>query len=90
MEELLVSLACLSSKGCSHTWEEYRRRNPAIEQSLKNAERLATTHTPKIVVDTVGPFMIFVSGREASFNMGSILRVKLSKESAVIAIEVPI
>lgn len=75
LPELLVTLACLESKGCSPTAALYASQNPWTRTAVQNLD----TFSKPFLVQYWGSFVAFAAGREGSLKLNQDLSLILNQ-----------
>lgn len=79
MQELLVVLACLTSKGCSETSGAYYQAHPELQEMVKMNERRVKNFVGPIVVESVAPVFFLAQGGTGNFKIYGPLSLKVHK-----------
>ena len=69
LQEAVVILACVSSKGCSETSSLYFTHNPDTKRYLKVQEEKIKEYVGPDLVTVVGPSLFFAFGGTATLKL---------------------
>jgi hypothetical protein len=78
MEEFLVTLACLSAKGCNETWNQYYNSKPDVRQIVLTAEHRAKAMAGPFVYTYVAPLALLAAGKDANVKIYANFSLKFS------------
>lgn len=81
MPEILVALACLTSKGCNETATHYYNSRPDIREIVLTVEHRAKAMVGPLVSDYAIPVAVFASGRPANFKLYKNLSAEISLQA---------
>ncbi len=79
MQELLVILACLSSKGCSETTGAYYQSHPELQEMVRMNERKIKNFVGPIIVEAAAPIFFVAQGGTGNFKIYGPLSLKVQK-----------
>ena len=84
MEEFLVIFACLNSTGCSETSHHYYSTHPQVQEAVKRGERIAKKYIGPVIIETVGPTLLFVAGGTGHVRLHSNISLKINQDGAIL------
>lgn len=79
MQELLVILACLSSKGCSETSGAYYQAHPELQEMVKLNERRVKNFVGPIIMESAAPILFLAQGGTGNFKIYGPLSLRVKK-----------
>ena len=84
VQELLVVLACLNSKGCSETSGHYYNTHPEVKELVKEGKDSINAVLGRKFVDIVGPFILVTAGGSGTIRISKGLSLQGNKEKTVL------
>ncbi len=86
LQEAVVILACVTSKGCSQTSGHYFNTNPESKKIMKKHEKKIRDyigHEEALLV--IGPTLFFAAGGTGTIRLAKNWNLQLNKEKAIIS-----
>lgn len=84
MEELLVTIACLSGKGCPETVHLYYTYNPKVEAAIKQSTAKATAYIGQDVA-RLAPIAFIAAGGSGSVRINRYISLDISKGEGIVS-----
>ena len=81
MQEVIVLLACLYSKGCTEAREAYFSNKPEVAEELQIKENIVRNAVGPFVVNIAGPVTKLAVDREVYFKVNKNVNVKLNEQA---------
>jgi hypothetical protein len=82
--EVAVALACVAQTGCKESLKAYESVNPEVVKSVEHRIDQITRQAPVIVKDYWFPYMLYLSGREATLSIYGPIKLHISNKNGVI------
>lgn len=81
MQEVIVLLACLYSKGCLEAREAYYNNKPEVAEELQIKENIVRNAVGPFVVNIVAPVTKAAIDKEIYFKVNKNVNIKLNEQA---------